>query len=56
MNIITANVGQGALAIVRHQGEAILVDARIPPSDDDTVAYINQLMLTDPNGAKLSEV
>lgn len=44
MNIITANVGQGALAIVRHQGEAILVDARIPPSGDGTVAYINELM------------
>jgi beta-lactamase superfamily II metal-dependent hydrolase len=44
MNVITANVGQGALAIVRHQGEAIIVDARVPPSDDDTVAYIKQLL------------
>ncbi len=44
MNIITANVGQGALAIVRHQGEAILIDSRIPPSGDDTVAYIKELM------------
>src|SRR5258706_12086159 len=44
MNIITANVGQGALAIVRHQGEAIIVDARVPPSDDDTVAYVKQLL------------
>ena len=44
MNIITANVGQGAFAIVRHQGEAILVDSRIPPSGDDTVAYIKELM------------
>jgi beta-lactamase superfamily II metal-dependent hydrolase len=43
MNIITANVGQGALAIVRHNGEAIIVDSRIPPSDDDTVAYIKGL-------------
>lgn len=43
MNIITANVGQGALAIVRHQGEAIIVDSRIPPSDDETVAYIKDL-------------
>ena len=34
MNIITVNVGQGALAIVRHQKEAIIVDCRIPPSDD----------------------
>lgn len=44
MNIITANVGQGALAIIRHQGEAILVDLRIPPSGDETVAYIKKLM------------
>lgn len=44
MNIITANVGQGALAIVRHQSEAIIVDARVPPSDDDTVAYVKQLL------------
>src|ERR1043166_4481664 len=44
MNIITANVGQGALAIVRHQGEAIIVDARVPPSDDDTVAYVKELL------------
>jgi beta-lactamase superfamily II metal-dependent hydrolase len=44
MNIITVNVGQGALAIVRHQGEAIIVDARIPPCDDSTVAYVKQVM------------
>jgi beta-lactamase superfamily II metal-dependent hydrolase len=44
MNIITANVGQGALAIVRHQGEAILVDSRIPGADDKTVAYVKELL------------
>lgn len=44
MNVITANVGQGALAIVRHEGEAILVDSRIPPSDDKTVAYVKELL------------
>jgi beta-lactamase superfamily II metal-dependent hydrolase len=44
MNIITANVGQGALAIVRHEGEAILVDSRIPPSGDDTVAHVKELL------------
>lgn len=44
MNIVTVNVGQGAMAIVRHQGEAIIVDARIPPSDDDTVAYVKQIL------------
>jgi competence protein ComEC len=43
MNIITVNVGQGALAIVRHQKEAIIVDCRIPPSDDTTVAYVKEI-------------
>jgi hypothetical protein len=44
MNIITANVGQGSLAIVRHQGEAIIIDAQIPASGDDTVANVKQLL------------
>jgi beta-lactamase superfamily II metal-dependent hydrolase len=44
MDIITANVGQGALAIVRHRKEAIIVDSRVPPSDDDTVAYVKDLL------------
>ena len=44
MNIITANVGQGALAIVRHQGEASIVDAQVPASGDDTVANMKQLL------------
>jgi beta-lactamase superfamily II metal-dependent hydrolase len=44
MNIITANVGQGALAIVRDAGEAILVDSRIPASDDETVVYVKELL------------
>jgi len=44
MNVITANVGQGALAIVRHSGEAIIVDSRIPACDDRTVAYIKELL------------
>jgi beta-lactamase superfamily II metal-dependent hydrolase len=44
MNIITVNVGQGALAIVRHDKEAIIVDCRIPPSDDRTVAYVKDIM------------
>jgi beta-lactamase superfamily II metal-dependent hydrolase len=45
MQIITGNVGQGALAIIRHQGEAILVDSNIPPSDDNTVAYVRELLV-----------
>src|ERR1700687_2727669 len=44
MKIITVNVGQGALAIVRHQGEAIIVDSRIPPSNDRAVAYVKEIM------------
>ncbi len=44
MNIVTVNVGQGALAIVRHQKEAIIVDCRIPPSGDSTVAYVKEVM------------
>ena len=50
MNIITANVGQGALAIVRHAGEAIIVDSRIPPADDKTVAYVKELLAVSLKG------
>jgi beta-lactamase superfamily II metal-dependent hydrolase len=44
VDIITANVGQGALAIVRHRKEAIIIDSRVPPSGDDTVAYVKDLL------------
>lgn len=44
MNIVTVNVGQGSLAIVRHQQEAIIVDCRIPPSSDRTVAYVKEIL------------
>jgi len=44
MNIVTVNVGQGAFAIVRHQKEAIIVDCQVPPSDDDTVAYVKEML------------
>lgn len=44
MNIITVNVGQGALAVIRHNKEAIIVDACIPPSGDDTVAYVKRIL------------
>lgn len=46
MNIITVNVGQGALSIIRHNREAIIVDCRIPPSSDDTVAFVKQMFAT----------
>jgi beta-lactamase superfamily II metal-dependent hydrolase len=44
MQIITGNVGQGALSIVRHQGEAIIVDTNIPPVGD-TVAFVKELLV-----------
>jgi competence protein ComEC len=44
MNIVTANVGQGSMTIVRHQGEAIIVDSKIPPSDNNTVAYMKDVL------------
>jgi beta-lactamase superfamily II metal-dependent hydrolase len=43
MNIVTVNVGQGSLAIIRHNNEAIIVDCRIPPSSDATVAFVKQM-------------
>jgi len=43
MNIITVNVGQGSLAIIRHNAEAMIVDAHIPPSNDETVAYVKKI-------------
>jgi beta-lactamase superfamily II metal-dependent hydrolase len=50
MNVLTANVGQGALAIVRHKSEAIIVDSRIPPCDDTTVAFVKELMAVSLKG------
>lgn len=44
MDIITVNVGQGSLAIVRDNTEAIIIDACIPPSGDDTVAYVKSML------------
>lgn len=44
MNIITANVGQGALAIVRHQSQAIVIDSRIPAANDSTVAFVKEIL------------
>ena len=50
MNIVTVNVGQGALAIVRHNGEAIIVDSRIPPSGDGTVAFVKEMLAASLSG------
>lgn len=46
MDILTVNVGQGSLVVVRHNGEAIIIDARIPPSGDATVAYVKGILST----------
>jgi beta-lactamase superfamily II metal-dependent hydrolase len=50
MNIITAGVGQGALMIVRHGGEAIIVDSRVPPADDNTVAFVKEILAVSLKG------
>lgn len=44
MNILTVGVGQGALSIIRHANEAIIVDSRIPPRDDATVAIVKEIL------------
>lgn len=44
MNILTVNVGQGSLSIVRHNKEAIIIDSRIPPSGDETVVYVKEML------------
>jgi len=44
MNVITANIGQGALAVIRHNNEAIIVDSRIPASDDETVVFVKEFL------------
>jgi len=52
MQIITGNVGQGALSIIRSQGEAIIVDSNIPPAGD-TVAFVKELLAFALKGNKL---
>jgi beta-lactamase superfamily II metal-dependent hydrolase len=52
MQIITGNVGQGALAIIRHQGEAIIVDTNIP-AVGDTVAFVKELLVFSLKGYNL---
>lgn len=44
MNIVTVGVGQGAMSIIRHANEAIIVDSRIPPCDDATVAIVKEML------------
>jgi len=46
MNIITVNVGQGALSIIRHNNEAIIVDCRVPPTSDTTVTFVKEMFAT----------
>jgi beta-lactamase superfamily II metal-dependent hydrolase len=54
MNVITVNVGQGALAIIRHNKEAIIVDCRIPSSSDTTVAFVKQMFATSLKGHRVT--
>lgn len=44
MEVITLNVGQGEMVIVRSETEAIVVDARIPSANDDTVAHVKKAL------------
>lgn len=44
MDVITVNVGQGLLVIIRHNEDAVIVDSCIPPSGDDTVAYVKGML------------
>ena len=44
MDIITVNVGQGSLAIIRNGTDAIIVDAHIPPSGNESVAYVKGIL------------
>jgi len=37
MRVLTVNVGQGSLAIVLQNNEAIIIDSRIPAAGDETV-------------------
>ena len=50
MNILTVGVGQGAMAIIRHANEAIIVDSRIPPCDDSTVAIVKEILAVSLKG------
>src|SRR5262249_21234052 len=42
------------MAIVRHRGEAIIVDCQIPPSADQTVAYVKAMMAVALKGHRVS--
>ena len=56
MDLITVNVGQGSLAIVRHASEALVIDARMPPSGDDTVASVKRHLANSLKGHYLRGV
>ena len=44
MNLITANIGQGSLAVIRHNNEALVIDSKIPAADDNTVVFVKQFL------------
>jgi beta-lactamase superfamily II metal-dependent hydrolase len=44
MDVSTIYVGQGALAVVRHAGEAIIVDSHVENADDDTLRVLQSTL------------
>lgn len=44
MDITTVYVGQGALAVIRHNGEAVVVDTHIPDDEPETMERIRTLL------------
>ena len=50
MKTLTIYVGQGALAAVRHRGEAVIVDSFMPVSDEDLVSDIKYQLDTFTKG------
>jgi competence protein ComEC len=44
MDITTVYVGQGALAVIRHNGEAVVVDTHIPDAEKATMDRIRTLL------------
>lgn len=50
MDVLTLYVGQGALGIVRHGGEAVIVDSHLPDISTETLQYIEGKLETAARG------
>ena len=46
MDIITVNIGQGSFVLIRHGTEALIVDACMPASNDNTVVSVKYTLAT----------